>query len=62
MELDLDSDVMCFGHGSPMFSSPKEAVRRYLESDEIWSRLEQLIFGGRGDSLVEASTHSLQRK
>lgn len=40
--LNLDFDIMCFGHGTPIFDSPKEVFRRCVESDEVWNRLERL--------------------
>jgi hypothetical protein len=39
--LDLDFNVICFGHGDPVTLDAKSKLRAYLEDDVIWSELEE---------------------
>ena len=39
--LDYDFEVMCFAHGTPVFENPKDKLKNYLDSDQVWEALEQ---------------------
>ena len=38
----LEFDVLCFGHGKPVRQQPRKKLMELCESDEVWSRLEEL--------------------
>ena len=38
----LEFDLLCFGHGEPVRRQPRKKLRKLCESDEVWSRLEEL--------------------
>ena len=40
--LDYSFEVMCFGHGSPVWDAPKAKLEQYLGCDEIWENLEEI--------------------
>lgn len=37
--LEADYEDACFGHGTPIRERPKEKLRAYVESDDVWARL-----------------------
>ncbi|MBI4532082.1 MAG: hypothetical protein HY709_11255 [Candidatus Latescibacteria bacterium] len=39
--LEYSFEVMCFGHGSPIFTDPQEALRRFLDRADFWNPLLQ---------------------
>ena len=39
--LNCSFEAMYFGHGSPVYHGAKEKLRQYLDSDEIWKKLEE---------------------
>jgi len=39
--LDFEFRILCFAHGTPVRQKPKEKLRSYLESEEIWQRLQE---------------------
>ena len=40
MLMDLEFDLLCFGHGSPILNRAKRVLRQYIENDSIWKDLE----------------------
>ena len=38
--MDLDFDILCFGHGSPILTRAKQVLRRFIEDDSVWKNLE----------------------
>lgn len=38
--MDLEFDLLCFGHGSPLLNRAKQVLRQYIENDSIWKNLE----------------------
>lgn len=38
----LEFDVICFGHGDPVRQQPKEKLKEFIKSDEVWSELEKI--------------------
>ncbi len=40
--LNHNYNIMCFGHGTPIFKNPKKKLQDYLENDLIWEYLADL--------------------
>ena len=41
MLLQLEYDVLCFGHGTPILSEAKDVLKRFVECDTTWEEVER---------------------
>ena len=48
----LEFDILCFGHGNPIRQQPKEKLKEFIKSNEVWLELEKMK-GERGEKRAE---------
>ena len=38
--LEYPFEILCFGHGSPITHRARDVLKRFIESDDVWEKLE----------------------